>query len=89
MIMKRFNELLDFIGANKKKETIIIFVINLSIILVVVALTMLLKQIMIAFLGIIALVISNYMIFSNYFSKKKKILDDPVDKALEFTNKYK
>ena len=74
--MKRFNELLDFIGANKKKETVIILVINLSIILAVVALTILLKQIMIVFLGVIALVISNYMIFNNYLGKKKKILDD-------------
>ena len=75
-MLKRFNELLDFIGANKKKETIIIILLNVFIIASVVAITILLKQIMIILIGIIALVVANYLLFNSYLTKKKIILDN-------------
>ena len=73
--MKRFDELLAFISANKTKELIKIISINVSIIAVVVVATIFLKQIMIAFVGIIGVCIANYLIFSSYISKKNAILD--------------
>lgn len=62
--MKRINELLDFIGANKKKELIKVLAINIGVIAATIVATIFLKQIMIAFAGIIALIITNYLISS-------------------------
>ncbi len=76
MMLKRFDDLLLFISANKTKEIIKIAAVNVLIIAVVVFLTIFLKQIMIAFAGIIAIVIANYLIFNNYIDKKKAILDE-------------
>lgn len=75
-MLKRFNDLLDFISANKVKEYVLIAVINIAIIASAVTLTIVLKQIMIAFVGLIALVISNYLIVNSYIEKKKAILDE-------------
>ena len=73
--MKKFDDLLLFISANKTKELIKILAINLSIIAAVTVATIFLKQIMIAFMGIIGVAIANYLIFSSYISKKNAILD--------------
>ena len=75
-MLKRFDDLLLFISANKTKEIIKIAVVNVLIIAAVVFLTIFLKQIMIAFVGIIAIVVANYLIFNNYIDKKKAILDE-------------
>ena len=75
-MLKRFDDLLLFISANKTKEIIKIAVVNVLIIAAVVFLTIFLKQIMIAFAGIIAIVVANYLIFNNYIDKKKAILDE-------------
>ncbi len=75
-MLKRFDELLVFISANKTKEIIKIALINIFIIASAVVLVVFLKQIMIAFVGIIVLAISNYLIFNSYIEKKKAILDE-------------
>ena len=75
-MLKRFDDLLLFISANKTKEIIKIAAVNVLIIAAVVFLTIFLKQIMIAFAGIIAIVVANYLIFNNYIDKKKAILDE-------------
>lgn len=82
MIVKRINELLDFIGANKKKELIKVLVINLSIIALAVVGTIFLKQIMIVFVGVILLVIANYWVIYSYINKKKEILKDREDEFI-------
>ncbi len=74
--MKRFDELLTFISANKTKELIKIVVINVLIIAASVVLTIFLKQVMIAFVGIIVMAVANYLIFNSYSEKKKAILDE-------------
>ncbi len=80
--MKRINELLDFSGANKKKELIKVLAINIGVIAVTVVATIFLKQIMIAFAGIIALIIANYLILNSYLNKKKEILKDREDEFI-------
>ncbi len=75
-MLKRFDDLLLFISANKTKEIIKIAAVNVLIIAAVVFLTIFLKQVMIVFAGIIAIVIANYLIFNNYIEKKKAILDE-------------
>lgn len=75
-MLKRFNDLLDFISANKVKEYVLIAVINIAILASAIILTIFLKQIMVAFVGLIALVISNYLIINSYIEKKKAILDE-------------
>ena len=75
-MLKRFDDLLLFISANKTKEIIKIASANVLIIGGATALTIFLKQVMIAFVGIIALVIVNYLIFNSYLDKKKAILDE-------------
>ena len=74
--MKKFDDLLLFISANKTKELIKIIAINVSIIAAVAVATIFLKQIMIVFVGIIGVAIANYMIFNSYISKKNAILDE-------------
>ena len=74
--MKRFDDLLAFISANKTKEIIKIALINVAIIAASVVLTIFLKQVMIAFVGIIVLAVANYLIFNSYTEKKKAILDE-------------
>lgn len=73
--MKRFDDLLLFISANKTKELIKIIAINVSIIALIATATVFLKQIMIVFMGIIGVAIANYLIFSSYLNKKNAILD--------------
>lgn len=74
--MKRFDDLLTFIGANKKKEIIKIAIINSLIVIATVLGVIFAKQIMIAFVGIIAILMGNYMVFSTYSAKKRLILND-------------
>lgn len=74
--MKRFDDLLTFIGANKKKEIIKIAIINSLIVIATVLGVIFTKQIMIAFVGIIAILMGNYLVFSTYSSKKRMILND-------------
>ena len=74
--MKRFDELLAFIGANKKKEIIKLIAINASIIAISVLLCVFTKQWMLAFGGLMALLISNYIVFNSYLGKKKVILQE-------------
>ena len=74
--MKRFDDLLDFIGANKKKEIIKLIIINLAIVAVTAIGVIFTKQIMIAFVGIIAILMGNYVVFTSYFAKKRAILND-------------
>ena len=75
-MLKRFDELLVFIAANKTKEILKIVLVNVFIIGATAALTIFLKQMMIAFTGIIAIAIANYLIFNSYLDKKKAILDE-------------
>ena len=79
--MKRLNELLDFIGVNKKIELIKALVLNVGILAIIVIATVFLKQIMIAFVGIIIILMANYILFNTYISKKKEIL---VERESEF-----
>lgn len=74
--MKRFEELLAFIGKNKNKEYLKIVIINIVSIALLVALTILLKQIMAVFIGIIVILVVNYLIFDSYLARKKEILNE-------------
>ena len=74
--MKRFEELLAFIGKNKNKEYLKIIIINIVCITLLVTLTILLKQIMAVFIGIIVILVVNYLIFDSYLARKKEILNE-------------
>lgn len=74
--MKRFEELLAFIGKNKNKEYLKIVIINIVCITLLVALTILLKQIMAVFIGIIVILVVNYLIFDSYLARKKEMLNE-------------
>lgn len=74
--MKRFEELLAFIGKNKNKEYLKIAIINIVSIALLVTLTILLKQIMAVFIGIIVILVVNYLIFDSYLARKKEILNE-------------
>ncbi len=76
MIVKRFNELLDFIGANKKIEIIKFSIINGVIVTGAVLATIFLKQIMVVFVALIAIIVANYLLINSYITKKKEILID-------------
>ena len=73
---KKFIDLLDFIGANKKIEFIKIIVINLLIIIAAVVAFIFLKNIMIVFASLLMLVVSNYLLFSAFTSRKKTIINN-------------
>lgn len=74
--MKRFEELLAFIGKNKNKEYLKIIIINIVSIALLVTLTILLRQIMAVFIGIIVILVVNYLIFDSYLARKKEILNE-------------
>lgn len=74
--MKRFKELIDFIGLSFKKEMIKIAVINLVAVCGVVVLFVFLKQTMFIMLGLSILITANYLLFNSYSSKKNHILND-------------
>ena len=76
MMLKRFDELLDFIGANKKKEIIKILIFNITIIGLFTFLIIYFKQIMFIFAGIISLVGLNYFLLTSYSNQKKEILNN-------------
>ena len=75
-MLKKIDELLVFIGANKKIEIIKLIAINASIVVSFVCLCIFTKQWMLAFGGLIALFISNYMLINSYISKKTFILQE-------------
>ena len=73
-MLKRFDEILEFIGANKKKEILKIAIINLSVLILGIIAFLFLKQVLII-LGIIGLLaVMNYAIFNGYSNKKRLIL---------------
>lgn len=72
--MKRFKELLDFVGLSYKKEILKIAIINVVLLSIIPVSYFLLKQPTIMMLGIAIMVIINYLIFSGYTSKKRKVL---------------
>lgn len=74
--MRRFNELLDFIGANKKIEYIKIILANVICIALAIVFTILFKQVMIAFLGVGILLIANYFLFTTYTARKRELLNE-------------
>ena len=75
-MLKKIDELLVFIGANKKIEIIKLIAINASIVVSFVCLCIFTKQWMLAFGGLMALFISNYMLINSYISKKTSILQE-------------
>ena len=76
MIMKRFDELLTFIGANKRMEIIKLLLINFAIITGFSLIVIFLKQWMMVFVGVMASAIVNYLFFNSYLAKKREILKD-------------
>ena len=75
-MLKRFEDLLEFIGANKKIEIIKIVLVNVVGIAIAILLMFLTKQIMLIFIGIIVVLGGNYVLFSSYTTKKRAILMD-------------
>lgn len=82
-MLKKFDALLEFIGANKRIELIKIIALNVVIIVGTFLIVFFTKQMMISFIGIIALVIGNYLLFSTYTGKKRTIL---MDRESEFVS---
>lgn len=74
--MRRFDELLAFIGANKRIEILKLALINAGIIVSFTLVVVFLKQWMLALVGVMAMAIMNYLIFSSYLSRKREILKD-------------
>lgn len=74
--MRKFNELLAFIGADKKKEIIKFIVVNVGVVGLAILMIVLLKQWLFIFVGLMALAISNYLIISSYSFKKKEIIKE-------------
>lgn len=74
--MRKFDELLTFIGANKRLEILKLLLANIVTITGFALIVVLLKQWMMTFVGVMALAILNYLFFNSYISKKKEILKD-------------
>lgn len=74
--MRKFDELLTFIGANKRLEILKLLLVNIVTITGFALIVVLLKQWMMTFVGVMALAILNYLFFNSYISKKKEILKD-------------
>ena len=74
--MKRFDELLEFIGANKKLEIIKIALINVLTITFAIVLTLFYKKYIIPIVGVMALLVLNYVVFSSYTAKKRELLNE-------------
>ena len=74
--MRKFDELLSFIGANKRLEILKLLLVNIITIIGFALIVVLLKQWMMSFVGIMALAILNYLFFNSYIFKKKEILKD-------------
>ena len=72
--MKRFKELIEFVGLSYKKEMIKLIVINVVIIVLMVVSFIFLKQTLFIMLGLAVLVIGNYLLINNYSNKKRHIL---------------
>ena len=73
-MLKRFDQLLAFIGANKKIEIIKITIVNLVVIASIASATIFIKQLLIVLGGLALLLILNYLIFSSYGARKRTIL---------------
>ena len=76
MNMKRFDDLLVFIGANKKKEILKFVIANITVISLTILAFVFLKQWLFIFVGIMAMAISNYFLFNSYLAKKKEIIKE-------------
>ncbi len=76
MTMKRFNDLLDFIGANKRFEFIKILLVNIVAIAATVAMVFFTKNMMLIFVGVMVLLVLNYILFSGYSTRKREIVKD-------------
>ena len=74
--MRKFDELLTFIGANKRIEILKLLLANTITTIGFALIVILLKQWTMTFVGIMALAILNYLFFNSYISKKKEILKD-------------
>ena len=74
--MKRFDDLLVFIGANKKKEILKFVIANITVISLTILAFVFLKQWLFIFVGIMAMAISNYFLFNSYLAKKKEIIKE-------------
>ena len=74
--MRKFDELLTFIGANKRLEILKLLLANIVTITGFALIVVLLKQWMMTFVGVMALAVLNYLFFNSYISKKKEILKD-------------
>lgn len=74
--MRKFDELLTFIGANKRVEILKLILINVGILISFSLIVVFLKQWMLALVGAMALAIINYLFFNSYLSRKREILKD-------------
>ena len=74
--MRKFDELLAFIGANKRIEILKLALINVGILVSFTLIVVFLKQWMLALVGVMAMAIMNYLIFSSYLARKREILKD-------------
>ena len=74
--MRKFDELLTFIGANKRLEILKLLLVNLITITGFALIVVFLKQWMMIFVGVMAIAILNYLFLNSYISKKKEILKD-------------
>ena len=72
--MKRFKELIEFVGLSYKKEMIKLIIINVAIIVATVVAYIFMKQTLFLMLGLAVLVIGNYLLINNYSNKKRRIL---------------
>lgn len=72
--MKRFKELIEFVGLSYKKEMIKLIVINAAIVAITATAFIFLKQTLFLMLGLAVLVIANYLLINSYSTKKRRIL---------------
>ena len=86
--MKRFKELIEFIGLSFNKELIKIIAINVSIIAAIVVSYIFMKQTLILMFGLAVLLIFNYLLFNNYSNKKRKTLSDREDEFIVMIGYY-
>ena len=74
--MRKFDNLLNFIGANKRTEIIKLTLINFGIVTCFSLIVVFTKQWMLALVGVMSIAIGNYLLFNSYIVKKKEILKD-------------
>ena len=72
MIMKRFKELIEFVGLSYKKEMIKLIIINVAIVVMTVVAYIFMKQTLFLMLGLAVLVIGNYLLINTFSNKKRR-----------------